>query len=270
MAKKPPVVITRGEKMKTAWILGGASGLGWELTQEAERQGITPVILGRSAPSGFQGLHMDVDLADRISVPALCQLIDCLDDDSIRSVSFFVWNAFLLEYSTLEEMQDLDRMHNINVLSPTKILQSFVGRKKELRSPFHLIAICSVASWKARPKMAVYCGSKAYQAQFSRALSLELANDLPGSKVTLIHPAGMRTGLFPVSVDTSEFLDPKEVAEIAWRKALAQEKPYDWLNILRQRNKPIVSVKNFAPELANEELPGYNRGSSSTTGGDNT
>jgi len=242
--------------MNEAWILGGSSGLGYELVQEAVRRGITPLVFGRKA-------DRQVDLADRGSVAVLCKTIDEMDESALNPMSFFIWNASILEYAKFDGMKNTSRMLDINVLHPTLVLRSLIARKKFFHSPFHLITVSSVASWKARPEMAVYCGSKAYQAQFSRALALDLERDLPGSKVTIVLPAGMKTNLFhETDVNTSEFMEPRLVAEIIWNQALTQTKFYDEFNILRQGAQPVVSREMFAPELAYDDLPRYNRRSS--------
>lgn len=236
-----------------AWILGGSSGLGLELVKEAERHSIDPVTLGRNS-------QLQVDLSDRQSVEALCQKIEVMEAELLKDVSFFVWNAGEFEYGPFDQAEKLASMFAINADAPTRILQTFVRRKKKLRSPFHLITIASVAVWKARADMAIYAGTKAYQAQFSRSLALEFERDLPGSKVVIVHPAGMKTGLFPASINTSEFMDPREIAGIIWREALVQEKFCDWFNVLRVEGKPSVSRENVSPELAYDELPKYNTG----------
>lgn len=245
----------QGGIVKEAWILGGSSGLGLELVKRAKKSKINTVVLGRYS-------EKEVDLADSDSVEEFCQYLESAHPKTIREATFFVWNASLLEYAPLDEMENLEEVLQIDVASPTKIIRSFVARKKELKSPFHLITIASVASWKARPNMAVYCGAKAYQALFSMALAVELKRDLSGSKVTVVNPAGMKTGLFPADVDTSEFMEPKAVVAIVWKEALAQKKFCDWFNVLRRGNKPVISRENFAPELAYDELPRYNPESS--------
>lgn len=231
------------------WILGGKSGLGGELVKEANYLGFATAALGRNS-------CYSVDLASRQSVSALCQRINCMDSCILRSVSFFVWNASVFEYVPLDGMKDAGGTIDVNILHPTEIIQSFVKRKKELKSPFHLVTIASLASWKARADMAVYCGSKAYQAQFSRSLAAELERDIPGSKITIALPAGMKTNLFNgTNVDASRFMEPNIVAELIWKEVLAQEKVCDWFNVLTKNGRPIVSRENFAPELVPDELP---------------
>lgn len=239
-----------------AWILGGSSGLGGKLAEGANRRGFPPLIIGRDS-------DWPVDLSDRSSVEALCQKIRNLDDVALRQAAYFFWNASVFEYAPLEKSQDWQSMIEINIHNPTSILRAVVDRKKSLRSPFHLVVIASVAVWKARPDMAVYAASKAYQAQLARCLSIELDHDLSGSQTTIVHPAGMRTELFSkAKVDTSEFMDPGEVAEIIWQEVSSQNRPCDWFNILRENRQPVVSRENFSPELAHDQLPRYNVASS--------
>ncbi|MBI2637762.1 MAG: hypothetical protein HYW88_02570, partial [Candidatus Sungbacteria bacterium] len=48
-----------------AMILGGASGLGLELARESERNGITPLLIGKSKSLEFpEDSHVYVDLSD--------------------------------------------------------------------------------------------------------------------------------------------------------------------------------------------------------------
>lgn len=239
----------------TSWILGGSSGLGAELVKEAGRRGINSVLLGRNA-------DQRVDLSDPRSVGVLCNLIATAGREIMEEIDFFVWNAGELEYAPVEVMRNTARLFAVNAEGPTAIIRALIGRKKALGLPLHLVVISSVASWKARADMAVYAGLKAYQAQYARCLSLELERDLPGSKVTIACPAGMKTELFPSDIDTTQFMEPREVAAVIWGEVAVQEKACDWFNVLRDNGKPVVSRENFSPELAYDALLRHNRPSS--------
>jgi short-subunit dehydrogenase len=153
-------------------------------------------------------------------------------------------------------MEDLGAMVAINILNPTTIIQALVGAKERIGSPFHLVTIASRAAWKAWPDQTVYCGSKAYQAQFSRALARELERDLQGSKVTIVMPGGIKTKIFSrTSIDPSRFMDPEVVAGMIWQEVLSQQGVCDWFNILQQDGQPTISRDSFVPELAYEQLP---------------
>ncbi len=237
----------------SAWILGGSSGLGFHLTNQARRNGLKTCVLGR-------GVDWSVDLADRSSVERLCRRITKADPRIIREIKFFFWNAGVLDYRPFDEVLDLERSLNINILHPTLILRALIARKINLDSAIHLVTISSVASWRARNKMAIYAGAKAYQAQFSRALSLDLEKSHLGSKVTVVMPIGIKTNIFKeTGIDSSKFMEPRLVARLIWGEVLHQEKSCDWFSIFSERGKPVVSRRVFAPELASDELPLYNR-----------
>jgi len=241
-----------GIKEQEAWILGGSSGLGLRLALEATRRNIVPVVFGRNV----NDQKRLVDLSDRESVLALCRSIRNLQEQELRRVLYFVWNASVFEERPLWNMDDLGAMVAINILNPTTIVQALVEAKEKIGSPFHLVTIASRAAWKAWPDQAVYCGSKAFQAQFSRALARELERDLKGSRVTIVMPGGIKTNIFNrTSIDPSRFMDPEVVAEMIWHEVLEQQRVCDWFNVLQQDGQPTVSRDNFVPELAYEQLP---------------
>lgn len=244
-----------------AWFLGGSSGLGLELAREARRLKMTTSVWGRGIGNSSNN-HLD--LADRSSVDAFCAFIRKADPVFIQELNFFVWNAGILDYRLFGAGSDIEQSLKINVIHPTLIIRELIARKVNLDSTIHLLVISSVASWRARKKMAVYAGAKSYQAQFARALALDLEKIHLGSKVTIAMPAGIRTGIFNKTVvDTSGFMPPKKVARLVWRETLRQDKLCDWFNVISGKSgNPIVSREKFTPELAYDELPLYNRASS--------
>ena len=82
----------------------------------------------------------------------------------------------------------------------------------------------------------MYCALKAAKAAFTRNFARELVRDLPGSKVTLINPGGLKTPNFwkNSGQDISKFMDPNEVAKIIWNEIERQEEPFKEVNILRK------------------------------------
>lgn len=239
----------QNENRKEVWVLGGASGLGKKLVDKAPTEGVDRVVLGR-------GGDYEVDLSSHENVGALCEHIESLTDEAVERVAFFVWNASVLELGPFADSARIEEILNINVLNPTLILRALLKAKKRVKSSLHLITISSVASWKARSEIALYCATKAYQAQISRSLAPELE---PGSKVTIAMPAGMKTDIFrSTPVDVSGFMDPGEVAEVIWQEALSQEALCDWFNVLKGEEGPVVSREKFAPEIFWGKLPKHN------------
>lgn len=237
------------KKERIAWILGGASGLGLELTKTALRHSdICPLTVGRTPirdtkQSGIETHtpHIYIDLLNRNTVDALCQNITIMD---IHDVAWFVWNAAIFERKPIDQTEKLDDIINANIHHPTKILRAFIGRKKILHSAFHLVTIASTSSFRAHTDEQVYCGSKAYQVQFSHAIALELKRDLPGSKVTIVNPSGMKTNFFEgTNTDTTCFMNPREVAEMIWSSLLGQVEEVDEIQIERDEAGKVMITR---------------------------
>ena len=230
-----------------ALILGGTSGLGLELARESERNDVKPMLLGRSKSLEFTGdSHVYVDLADKHRVYALCQYIE--ESYIIPYAKYFFWNAAMFERASITDMCDPKKVIEVNVVSPTKIIESLIRRKKSLNLPVHIVAVSSTSSWRARADEAVYCGTKAYQSQFMCSLGLELMRDLPGSKVTIVHPSGMKTNLFNgMKTDTSKFMDPAGVAKIIWSEVLKQDLAIDEFNVDCVNSEPVLVRESRIP-----------------------
>lgn len=236
--------------LKKAVILGGSSGLGVELSREALGRGISSLALGRSSPA-FPELSYNpfstVDLSDVESVKRCVSWVGLWWDPNCH---YFIWNAGILERKPVDDPTlDIDGLINVNFTSAVKIISAVVGRVKSEGRPMHLIAISSTSSWKGRKYEAVYCASKAAQAQFCRALAVELRDDLPGSRVTLVKPAGMKTNLFAGAEGRtmSGFMRPKHVAKIVWDEVLKQRRFFREFQIDRKARKPVLVRENFAP-----------------------
>ncbi len=234
--------------MKKAVILGGSSGLGLELTREAMARGITPIVLGRNPPNipvYRDDVSYYVNLADSISVGGCAARVGLWWDEETR---YFIWNAGVLEVRPLNEIKNPQELMNVNYVSPVRIIRSLVAFVKMIHVPLHLVVVSSTSSWKARKYQADYCGTKAAQAHFSRALAIEFRDDIPGSKVTLVKPAGMNTGLFDEAegFDTAQFMNPKDAAQVIWDEALRQRKFFQEFQIDRSGGKPVLVRRNFA------------------------
>ncbi len=236
---------------KKAVILGGSKGLGLELAKETIARNIQPIVLGRSAPN-IPDYHHDVsykvNLADSTSVGGCAARVGAWwDEDTL----YFVWNAGVLEVAPVDKINDPRGLIRTNLDSAVRIIESLVAFAKFLKRPIHLVTISSTSSWKARKYQAHYCLTKAGQAAFSRALALELRDDLPWSRVTLVKPAGMKTKLFDEveGTDITEFMDPQDVARVVWDEVLNQRNFFKEFQVDRKDGKPIIVRRNFAPIL---------------------
>lgn len=230
-----------------AWIIGGSSGLGAELVVNATKNNIYPVVVGRT-PHPKHGGYLYLDFSDEIGVSKFCKTVKNMD---IENIFWIIWNASVLEFAPLDKAKNIDDVIKINILHPTKLIQAFVERKKELNSSFHLVTISSIFSWMAWPDVAVYCGSKAYQAQFSRSLAIELHRDIRGSKVTVVKPAGINTALArSINVSTEYLMEASDVAGLIWMEVLRQDTFFNEFQIVRRKGKLFLTKENYPPQLS--------------------
>jgi NAD(P)-dependent dehydrogenase (short-subunit alcohol dehydrogenase family) len=240
--------------VKKAIVLGGTKGLGAAIASQSQKRGIATVVYGSSV--GQEGedhlpaevTRRQVDLESAESVAAA--------DLGHGDVDYFFWVAGVFLQKRLVDTThfELDRMTEIHFTNPLK----FVQRLQQLQKrPYHFITVASCSSWRLRSDETVYCSLKAAQATFARSFAVELTRDLPGSKVLLINPGGLKTPNFwkeKPTQDLSDFLDPDLVASIIWDEISGQKKPFHEVQILRRKpaipgSAPIVEYGPKLPEF---------------------
>ncbi len=260
------------EKKKRSLIFGGTRGFGLALAQESSRRGIMPIVIGRSAHA--QGPHRDIpgvhvftcDLrpfkpeVNLVSVPspAIAEMLRSLGN-AFGEITHVIWNAGTgLKGQHLKCTKgEVDNLIDLHLRAPMQILAVVHARMLANRSPsnvagqpYHLIVIGSTTGWRNRSDEAVYGAVQAGKAQFVRDFGGEVITSLPGSKVTLVHPGGMKTGFHPPEVDTSLFINPNVVAERTWTRVLTQESVFSEITFPRREDgTPGFEVGPHTPEL---------------------
>lgn len=235
---------------RAALIIGGSSGLGAAIAEEAVALGIECTVLGRrwsgDAPRISSVKFQQFDLASfeaeevprrsngyshvvLVAGPFLQASIECTDDALLGS------------------------MIASHLGGPIRVLRE-VLRSQE--SPIHIVAIGSVSSWRLRTAEALYCSLKAAQTTFIRNLSSELVRDRPGSRITMLHPGGLNTLVLDGKsvADDPSFLSPSIVAKLAWRLACDQVGSYREVQLMRRKPyvpdaKPLLSAGTRNPEI---------------------
>lgn len=215
----------------TAVVLGGTRGLGLELAREALRHDWDVLVYGRSAakvpvPVPAAGAARvrtrSLDLTDPAAV-------DATDLTELRGPGplylFWVAGEFLKQPLAETPAEDVDRLTALLWQGPVRLLRRLLAdrvRGPSVRQPLHLVTIASASSWRAREEQSLYCGLKAAQAAFTRALAPELLRADPRNRVTLIQPGAMATpgfhdvlALAPEEVDA--FMEPAAVAADIWQ-----------------------------------------------------
>ena len=238
--------------MARSLIIGGTRGLGRALAIGSLRRGITPIVTGRFRSleqakidpelQGAEFHQFDLDYPAMIGSSGLAW----------GDISQVFWVAGIFMRSKVIETatEDIERMISTHLLGPIVTLREIVQLMKcgvnwdktfqPPNKPFHLVTIGSTSSWKVRDNEAIYCALKAAKAHFTRNFARELVAELPGSKVTLVNPGGIKTPDFwqGSGQDISGYIEPSDLAELIWNEVLAQEQPFAEFQVLRHPTAP--------------------------------
>lgn len=226
---------------KRAVVLGGTSGLGYELARCMIREGVTPIVVGRTA----EELIGDPNLPNAVFVP-----YDLKDEHSANFMQvthshadYFFWVAgtFLRKpfyRITQREHRELWQTH---VHGPMFLLRQYAQQCLADNQPIRLVTIASSSAYRLRNEESEYCAVKAAKAALTRQLAKEWHEQLPGSTTLLVLPGGMKTEKFwsDTGTDTTQFMDPAVVAKSIWDAANIDDPllpVYGELNILRGTN----------------------------------
>jgi len=145
--------------MKTVFITGGSRGIGKAIVQKFEAEGYHIV-----APS-----HREIDLSSPESVDAF---ITTHRQDVFDVI---INNAGINEINLLENITDdeLDRMLQVNLLSPIRLLRGLVGPMKE-NGYGRIVNIGSIWAVVSREGRLVYSATKNALHGVTNTLALEL------------------------------------------------------------------------------------------------
>lgn len=237
---------------KTALIIGGTSGLGLSLAWGAHNRGIQPTIAGRSVNDPEVGMSFPPDaswLELNLANPAS---VERLGGRRTQRMDYIFWVAGNFSRQPLSKMspERIVDMTAVHWSGPIRVLQLLHRHSHTLKHPYHLVTIASTSSWRMRNDESIYCALKAAKAHFTRNFARELARDLPGSKVTLVNPGGIKTNLFSgTDQDISKFMDSSEVAKIIWNEIDQQVTSFKEVQIMRNEDgSPNVSYGPRLPE----------------------
>lgn len=202
-------------------VVGGMSGLGRAIAVEALRRGFRTTVTGRGEMSALAALDLDGARTIKLNI------VEANDEDlklmfeAVAECDTLLWVAGAWLRKPLHECDDemIGEQILLHLMVPILMIHKILQCRIEARRPITIVMISSSSSWKVRADgQAVYGAVQAGKAQFARNLHAELQTTLPGSRVFLVCPGGIKgTKFFEGSdVDTSKFMDPREVAEKIW------------------------------------------------------
>lgn len=180
---------------KLVVITGASSGIGQAIAKKFSKEGHPLLLLARR-----------VELMEQMNLPnTLCKKLDVLDLESFKKtikeaedvygkVDCLINNAgmLLLGDPSVQDPKEWDQMFDVNVKGLLNGIQTVLPSMKE-RQTGTIINMSSLASRKAYPKHAVYCGTKFAVNGISENIRWEVAND--NVRVIVIAPGAVETEL---------------------------------------------------------------------------
>jgi NAD(P)-dependent dehydrogenase (short-subunit alcohol dehydrogenase family) len=233
--------------MKKALFLGGSKGLGLEMAKLAVNEDRKVTIAARSV--------LECELYKRTvggvtAMPIDLEAQPILPITHLGPYDLIVWTAGAYQEGSLLDLnaEDVDRMVANHVAGPAKFLLPNLRKNRELKTPVQLVVVASSTSYRVRMGEGLYGTVKAAKAQFARTLGKELPETVPGSKVMLAHPGGMRTPFWDGrGRDTSTFMDPAAVAKLIWDAMKAQKASFDEIHVDRQPDGSASLARGVRP-----------------------
>ena len=209
---------------KIALVTGAGRGIGKAISIALGSQGAT-VVLAARAMDKLEQAAIEVDKAGGKPVIATVELTD---ENSIKKLAAKtagiagrldvlvncagVTHAALLEKT---ETADWDRCMNVNARGAFMICRETIPLLRN-SSRGCIINISSVVGVKGYPNQSAYTASKHAMRGMSMSLAEELKPD--NIRVHLICPGGVNTEMASrvrPDIDTSELIEPEEIAEVA-------------------------------------------------------
>lgn len=209
-------------KAKTVLVSGGNSGLGFEIAKQLVKNNYQVIILGKDKNKLIQATKK---LASASVSYLVCDLRSFRNikkiETQINHVDILINCAGIIAYRPLdqqdpENIQDIINVNLLGTIFLTKAVYSYMKKRNEG-------LIFNVSSTSGLPTgggagESVYIASKFGVTGFTEALKKDVEVEKLNIKVLGFYPGGMNTKLFAKSgtpKDTSNYMDPKEVAKIA-------------------------------------------------------
>jgi len=201
-------------------ITGASSGLGFEIAKIVVRKGINLCIIARTEEK------LD-EAYDKLSSDSNVNIIkytgNIVDEEFVKSVYAELINDYNIKYlfnvAGIGIFEEADKVSKAAIM---KVFQSnLVGlivmstnalKYMKEKNAGYIINVMSSAAKKGNAGESVYCAAKWGARGYTE--SLISWSKGTGIKVMGVYPGGMNTNFWNnIDVDTSKFMDPKEVAE---------------------------------------------------------
>ncbi len=212
-------------KNKVVLITGASKGLGRELAKIYYLQGCKLILTARSKDKLEE---LKRELSDEVMIVQG----DLRDNETIRKISvltkekgidIFINNAAIPCFKPLEEVEekDLEEVFGLNVLAQIKLTKEiyFLMKSKQKGT---IVNINSTAGKMGIPNQIIYCSTKYAMKGFTESLRKDAERN--NIKLLEVYPGGMKTNILDgTGIDTSNFMEPKNVAKVICQLTSAEE-----------------------------------------------
>jgi len=193
---------------KTAFITGGANGIGRAIADAFAREGVS-VAIADIDPVAAASACKEIEASGATALPIRCDvtseksLADAADEvrKSLGPVHLLINNAGAFTASPFEKTtrQDWEWLLEINVLGVVNGLHAFLPGMREHGEPAHIVNTASVSGHIGVAGLSVYTASKFAVVGLSECLKLELDESPIG--VSVLCPGIVKTGLIESSLE---------------------------------------------------------------------
>lgn len=210
---------------KTCLVVGGTSGLGFEIAKKFRDLDYKSIITGRNDPDEKNLEYRMLDLGSQGLVERVEGLID-----ELPKINTLIYAAGYYQEGRITDLseEEIETMLNVGERGLIYAVRAILNKQDELDE---LITITSTSQWTPRQKEPAYNAAKAAAAHFSNGM----AEDGRIKKVLVVGPAGMQTKFWDgvERDDLHTMMDPEWVAEqvIDLRDT---DKKYRFAKILRE------------------------------------
>lgn len=241
--------------MKTAFITGATSGIGYEMAKQLSNKGYQLVVTGRNdeklkkisneIPNIVKALAYDLSIES--DVKALIHELDYIDlefDVAINNAGFGLYGKQIeLGISAIHKML------NVNIRAVVELTHYFAERMAD-QGHGHIMNVASTAAYQPQPLMSAYAASKAFVSSFTEGMAIELKGT--GVSLTVLSPGRTKTNFF---IQDGKDLSSGGTFSVDKRASAARVASIGLKAMFDKKNREITLFENKFLVFLNRVLP---------------
>jgi NAD(P)-dependent dehydrogenase (short-subunit alcohol dehydrogenase family) len=222
--------------MKKALVVGGTSGLGYEVASLLQARKYDTFVTGRKISNSIKrSAFIPLDLSRPDYVSEINNAVM-----RIAPIDVLVYAAGFRQRGPLRELtrQNIEAMTQVGLVAPAMFLRMLLQVQRSLPM---FVAVTSTSEWTPRADEPMYCAAKAGLGMFAECVSL----DESIGKTLTVGVSGMNTPFWENSgQNVDSYLDPAWVAAQVL-ESLQDEYKYRFVKILRDPKRVEVAKERI-------------------------